>query len=92
MNSKFYLKDLSYYLAVKFNISNSESLKALQFVFSFLLSMILKNFKVKIASFAWFSLVTRKKKNTTLFNTSKIICVPKRKSLMCTFSRTKIKN
>ena len=87
MKTKFYLKDLSYDLSIQYNLNNNQALKAVQFVFTFILSSLLNNFAVKISSFCNFSLAERKQKQTLLLNSDSMYTVPKRKVLLCKFSK-----
>lgn len=86
MKSNLYIKDLSHELSVQHDLSYSHALKAVQFVFTFILSSLLRKFEIKIVSFATFKIGIRNMKLTTLFNSNKEYKVPKRKVLLCKFS------
>ncbi len=92
MKSNLYIKDLCHQLSVKYNLGYSQAFMAVQFVFTYILSSILKSFVVKLVSFGSLKIVQRNSKETTLLNSGKKFMVPSRKILLCKFSKNLVED
>ena len=92
MKSNLYIKDLCHHLSVQYNLGYSQTFKAIQFVFTYILSSILKCFAVKLVSFGTLKMVIRNSKTTTLLNSDKKLIIPSRKILLCKFSKNLVED
>ena len=71
---------------IRYNLSQSDTLKAVQFVFAFILKSVIFGYVLKIVSFGEFKIVFRNPKKTTLPNLNKPFVSPLRKVFLCKFS------